>query len=79
MPCGGVRPCGIPPDHPSTRCFFCNKAGCGHFYDEFDAYVHARCFLLDLHNNPEGDASVAIHHGHAMFLDTSSDQQDRVQ
>jgi hypothetical protein len=74
MPCGGVRACGIPPDHPSTRCFFCGKAGCGHFYDEFDAYVHARCFLHDLYQNPVGDASIAILHQHPIYLDTTLDQ-----
>lgn len=75
MPCGGVRPCAIPPDHPSTRCLFCARAGCGHFYDEFDAYVHARCFLRNLHFHPEGEAMIALQHGHQIYLDTTSDAE----
>jgi hypothetical protein len=74
MPCGGVGTCEIPPDSPGNRCFFCNRGGCGHFYKEFDAYIHARCFLSDLQRNPEGEASIAISHEHRIYLDTGNDE-----
>lgn len=77
MPCGGVRVCSIPVDHPSTRCLFCNRAGCGHFYEEWDGYCHAACFLRDLHENPEGEAQVALTHGHRIILDTTFDELPR--
>lgn len=71
MPCGGVHPCKIEPD---IHCFWCRKNGCGHFYEEFDAYCHARCFLLDLYLNPGGEAGIALKHEHQMYLDTTADE-----
>lgn len=74
MPCGGVAPCKIPENSPATACFFCGRPGCGHFYDEFDTYVHAVCFLRDLVLSPEGEAHIALQHQHNIILDTTHDQ-----
>jgi hypothetical protein len=69
-----VRPCAIPPRSQSTRCLFCQRGGCGHFYDEYHAHCHARCFLMDLFNNPLGQAATAFEHGQNVSLDTSRDE-----
>lgn len=85
MPCGGVYPVRIIPDdggiRPATMtpaekrtCFWCRRPGAGHFYEEWDAYVHAACFLHDLRNHPDGEAAIALIHGHQIYLDTTADQ-----
>ena len=74
MPCGGVFPCAAPPDARGTRCFFCQRTGCRHFYEEFDTFCHARCFLTDLARFPGGEARLALDHGHEIVLDTTLEQ-----
>lgn len=74
MPCGGVAPCKVPGTSPASTCFWCGRPGCGHFYEEFDCYVHAICFLRDLRDRPDGEASIALSHEHDIVLDTTHDK-----
>lgn len=72
MPCGGVHPCRVPAPLGVNNCFWCGQGGCAHFYIEFDAYVHARCFIANL-IIANSEARIAISHKHEIVLDTTRD------
>lgn len=88
MPCGGVFPLNIVPadggispgnlaksiPEENRLCFWCGRPGAGHFYEEFDDFCHAVCFLRDLHYHPEGEAMICLLHEHHMILDTTADE-----
>jgi hypothetical protein len=73
MPCGGV----FPTNKIEERCFFCNRKGAKHFFEEWDAFIHAKCFFEEVRKGNE-ECWIAINHGHEFVLDLSIEQPEGV-
>lgn len=67
MPCGGVYPVA-----EAGNCFYCHKGGAKHYFEEFDALVHAICFFSAVAARND-EAWIAIGHGHQFILHPSFD------